>query len=182
MRAGFVFGLLPSWWSVASGHLNDPENHNDLNGTQDNRLRPYMSQNEWHTMLGQNRFTGTDLIIPDYQDSMYHEISILISTAIGLSHSALQFPKTVIVVKEDSLIQHAIAQQFSKSLVSEGCTDHDKVFLQRGGSVEDFANKFCIFLVELDSPILQSIDGETFVNLQSILLSAAGILWVTGGG
>ncbi|MCJ1262836.1 hypothetical protein MMC22_002706 [Lobaria immixta] len=182
MRAGFVFGLLPSWWSIASGHLNDPGNHNDLNGTQDNRLRPYISQNEWHTMLGRNRFTGTDLIIPDYQDSMYHEISILISTAIELSHSALQFPKTVIVVREDSLIQHAIAQQLSKSLVSEGCTDHDTVFLQRGGSVKDFANKFCIFLVELDSPILQSIDEETFVNLQSILLSAAGILWVTGGG
>lgn len=182
MRAGFVFGLVPGWWSTASGHLDNPRNQDDSNGTQDSWLRPYISKNEWHTILSRNRFTGTDVIIPEYQDAMCHEVSILISTALELSPNAVQFPKTLIVVSEDSSIQQAIAQKISKSLISKGCTGLETVLLQRAGSVEDFTKKFCIFLAELDKPILQSMDADTFVKLQSILLSAAGILWVTNGG
>lgn len=176
MRAGFVFGLLPGWWSTASEPPRNP------GGIQDNRLRPYVSKDEWCTIFGRNGFTGTDLIIPDCKDTMSHEVSILISTALDLSPSALQFPKTMIVVSEDSSMQKAIAQKISKSLTSQGCTDHEIVVLQKGVFVEDFSQKFCIFVAELEKPILQSMDAEIFNSLQSILLSASGILWVTSGG
>lgn len=181
LSAGFVFGLLPGWWSTESEHLLNPGDQNDLKDTQNNRLRPYISKNEWRTILCRNGFSGTDIIIPDYQDAMCHEVSILISTALELPPKVIQFPKTMIIVSEDSSIQQAIAQKLSKSLNSKGCTDHDIVDLQRGCSVEDFTQKFCIFLA-MDRPILQSMDANTFANLQSILLSAAGILWVTNGG
>lgn len=182
LSAGFVFGLLPGWWSIDSGHLLNSGNQNDLKDTQNSRLRPYISKNEWRTIFCRNGFTGTDVIIPDYQDTTCHEVSILISTALELPPKAIQFPKTLIIVSEDSSIQQAIAQKLSKSLSSKGCTDHDTVVLHRGCSIEDLTQKFCIFLVELDKPILKSMDANTFVNLQSILLSAAGILWVTSGG
>ncbi|KAB2571677.1 Reducing polyketide synthase PKS2 [Lasiodiplodia theobromae] len=45
----------------------------------------------------------------------------------------------------------------------------------------DAADKLCIVLSELDSPVLSTATPETFAQVQKLLTKSAGVLWVTRG-
>lgn len=154
----------------------------NLEETEDNQsYGPLISTEDWHTILDRNGFSGTDLVIPDYQDTTCHEISIIISTALDLVPKPSTVPETLIVVA-DSSIQQDIAHRLQNSLISKGSSRVDILSLQESVSSQDISTKLCVFLTEFGRPFLHSLDAKTFLNLQSVLTSAQGFLWVTSGG
>lgn len=54
--------------------------------------------------------------------------------------------------------------------------------LRWGSNFEDFSGKDCVSLVELDTPLLESIAKEDFLGLQQIVGHASDLLWVTSSG
>ncbi|KAI9842656.1 MAG: Type I Iterative PKS [Sclerophora amabilis] len=166
-RAGFAFGLLPGWWLSAEDYRS---------------WGPCISKPQWHDVLCRNDFSGNDLVIPDFQDSTCHEFSIIISTAVEKSSTPPHFPKTRIIISEDSSTQRIIAQKLENYLLSKGAMDCDVLSIQNAIVATDIGETFFIVLTELEHPLLATLDEETFKNMQRILTSASGLLWVTGGG
>lgn len=133
-------------------------------------------------------FSGTDIAIPDFQDPTCHEISIILSTAVekppGPNPSLVQvrYPDTLIVLTESSVFESSIAEKLKEHLRSQGNTACDIVSLQQASVANDLNRRFCIFLHELEMPLLSNLGAEAFRQLKHILTTVPGLLWVTKGG
>lgn len=156
-------------------------------GNEDYRQwSPCISTNEWHDLLCRTGFSGTDIAIPDFPDPACHEFSILLSTAVERSPAPTpglpQFPDTLIVLTECSSLQSNIANKIKEKLTSQGSPTCDVVSLSQASAAKDLNRSFCIFLNELEKPLLSNLDAATFTQLQHIVTTVPGILWVTNGG
>jgi acyl transferase domain-containing protein/NADPH:quinone reductase-like Zn-dependent oxidoreductase/SAM-dependent methyltransferase len=168
-RGGFTFGLLPGWWLSRDGYRS---------------WGPTMPPGKWGDVLRRNGFTGTDFVINDYQGEVYQELSVIVSTAKEIVHRpaepALEAPRPAIslLTMRGSVVQQEVAGRIKEKLSALGL-ECDVRHL-RGD--ESLADSVVISMVELDQPLLHSVDEATFVEIKSVLLGAKGLVWVTGGG
>ena len=166
-RGGFAFGLLPGWWLSLDNYRS---------------WGPTMTPKKWDQVLKTNSFSGTDHVLSDYHDSACQELSIIVSTALERSPPQTLLPKTMIVAAEGSLEQQKIARKVQDSLYLKCSPTCEIVSLEECATVADISERFCIFLPELEVPLLHQLNEESFASLQSVLTSVKGILWVTNGG
>ena len=166
-RGGFAFGLLPGWWLSLDNYRS---------------WGPTMTPKKWDHVLSINSFSGTDYVLSDYHDTTCQELSIIVSTALERSPPQISLPKTMIVATEGSLGQERIAQKIQDSLYLKCSPTCEIVSLQECATVADISERVCIFLMELDCPLLSQLNEESFASLQSIITSVKGTLWVTNGG
>ena len=168
IRTGFAFGLLPGWWSSVE---------------KNRQWGPTIAEQDWHEILMQNGFSGTDFIFRDYLDDRCHETSMMVSTASELAPNPLAIPKTVILVADDcSPQQELLARKVKISLERLGSPSCDVLPIHNAGAIIDLEEKFVIFLPEIDDPFLRDIRSEQFGILKQLILLTKGILWVTQGG
>src|SRR5947209_3877356 len=66
LSTSLYFGLLPGWW---------------LSSETFRAGGPLISEAQWDKVLGENGFSGLDLVLKDARDEDVHDISVLISTA-----------------------------------------------------------------------------------------------------
>ena len=83
---------------------------------------------------------------------------------------------------EGSSFEQNIGSEIRDRLVSTRNADCDIVSLDQVAITSNLNLRFCIFLVEIESPILSNLDAQTLAKLQHILTSVPGLLWVTSGG
>lgn len=150
-------------------------------GNEDYRQwSPCISTNEWHDLLCRTGFSGTDIAIPDFLDPICHEFGILLSTAVERLPAPVpdlpQYPDILIVLTECSLIQNAVANKIKEDLISRGASACDIVSIPNASAVNDLARRFCIFLNELEKPLLSNLDSATFTQLQQIITTATGVV------
>lgn len=169
MRSGFIFGLLPGWW---------------LSSEKSRQWSPCISIGSWHEILTQQGFSGTEIVLRDFQSECCHELSIIISTAIDESResaSSLCLPKTVIVT-EDRMAKDSVAQKLGFQLQSLGVRECSILPLHQTASISDLSKIFCIVLCEIERPLLFNLQRDEYYNCRRLLISAGGTLWVTKGG
>ena len=106
----------------------------------------------------------------------------MVSTALEAAPPTLSIPKTSIIVTEGSAAQQEVAQQLRDAVLSSSTSPCDIISLSEAASMHDISERFCVFLTESDMPILQELDQGSFPQLQSVLTSAQGIVWVSKGG
>ena len=85
------------------------------------------------------------------------------------------------------LIQSANPSPFSKAVVSELSKHLIEGPVEISSKIEDIATagldgKVCIFLAEIDAPILHTCTEPLWLSLQAMLSSASRVLWITCGG
>lgn len=160
-------------------------------GSEDYRQwSPCVSTNQWHDLLCRTGFSGTDIAIPDFLEPNCHEFSILLATAVervpALALSPRlglpQYPDISIILADHSLIQDVTANKVKEHLISKGASICDIVSIPEASATNDLNRRFCIFLNEMEKPFLSNLDAVTFQQLQRIITTAPGILWVTNGG
>ena len=169
LRGGFIFGLLPGWWLAMEDYR---------------QWSPCVSTRSWHEVLTQHGFSGTDIVLADYQNDSCHESSIMVSTAVeepGQEPSSVCLPKTIIVVA-DQIADGLIAQQVEIKLRSLGVPDLSICSLHQTASMSGLDEIFCIFLIELEKPLLYDLTPEEYQYVRRLLVSTKGTLWVTKGG
>lgn len=94
-----------------------------------------------------------------------------------------QYPDTLIVISTQcSLTQTGLANKLKEELVSKGTPTCDILPISDASAANNLGRRFCIFLAELEKPLLADLDAATFAQLQHIITTAHGILWVTNGG
>lgn len=83
---------------------------------------------------------------------------------------------------QQSPIQRDIASRLADSLSSSGSTKCHVVSLEQAFSSGDLDDTFCIFLIELEKPLVMNLSEITFALLKRIVTKVSGLPWVTNGG
>ncbi|KAM3083977.1 hypothetical protein ACMFMG_001916 [Clarireedia jacksonii] len=158
----FAFALQPSWWHKI----------------EDNRRNsPYISEQKWHELLGENGFTGADIVFRDYEVPECHEWSIIVSTA---SESVPQdIPSVIIIADPTSSNQQELARRFQTQPDLNPITNFTVMSLTEAAASPLVSTSSILFLSEIERPILRNMNPETFTSLQKLLLAAHKVLWVS---
>lgn len=130
-------------------------------------------------------FTGTELVLRDYESDLCHEMSFMVSKAVeeqqnGSLESSSQ-KRYKLIMEKNSKFQQRIAEELQRYGQSQNC-DCDIFTLEEAAETPGFKEHSCIFLPELENPLLTSMDEKTYDTLKTFLLSSSHILWLTKGG
>ncbi|CAI6100676.1 unnamed protein product [Clonostachys chloroleuca] len=156
-----IFGTLPGWW---------------LRNDEYRTCGPCISTTTWDKALKGNGFSGLDTVIHDSNDQANRICSTLVTTAVQPSSNHRNLLDIVILVDEQTL---RVAENVKSSLLS-GITTSIKVLLVSQMQNYAFSGKFCISLLELTRPVLESMMNRDFTTLRGLLSGASGVLWVRG--
>jgi hypothetical protein len=154
LRTSFIFGCLPGWW---------------LSSEPFREWGPLVSADRWNTLLRQNQFTGTDLII----DGPYRSTELsgaMISTASSGDPNSVSLV-TVIRTKTSSS-QRSLAlriKQFGESIGAP---------VEIADSAREVSRGACVFLTTMDEFSFESLNQEDYDTLKANLCRAKRIVWV----
>lgn len=98
-----------------------------------------------------------------------------------MSLDLLHFRNATIIVDLQSHIQQSIAKELKQYFVSGRKVSCRILSLEQVSSSTDLEDTFCLFLVEMATPLLSSLDERSLATLKQILAKVPGLLWVTGG-
>ena len=135
-------------------------------------------------MLAGNGFSGTDLIFRDYESDVCHEWAIIVSTAVEPVSFPVASPSILIIVdtNESSVVKEDLATLVQAELTLLKVGSCKIVSLEEAAAASDLPNSYCIFLGELEHPILRKLEQKSLTALQSVLKSTAKVLWVSNSG
>ena len=183
----FPFATLPGWW------LGEPESElramqdfldlPELEGTVTTKEAfredgPLLTENQWDRTLKRSGFSGVDRSLHDFPGEAVHSHSVLISTA------SIQVERSSGIVKDWIIVQSQESSRYSLSALTEHVKDIAGnvpllVSLSQISKM-DLKDHYCIFLDELECPMLASVSSQTYEAIQT-LCTAAGVLWVVQG-
>ncbi|KAA8646574.1 Type I Polyketide synthases (Type I PKS) [Aspergillus tanneri] len=168
IRTAFIFGLLDDWWRGM-----EPERKHS----------PCVNEAQWNEYLVKSGFSGCDVAIPDYSNSICQEACLILSTAIETRVVQQSPPPPVhILFTQSSTAQLAMAQHLERRL--KRSTDLTITL----GSLEDTVlSQPCpeavhVSLVETDTPFLYDVTEEDFRLLHHWLILSTKVVWVNSGG
>lgn len=91
----------------------------------------------------------------------------------------LQFDADIVIIRGETDQQYALASSLSDKL--ESLTGSRPTTGTLASVATQSEQKLCIFLAELDQPLLANLDAVNFEALQRLLTTVQGILWVVQG-
>ncbi|KAL8725437.1 MAG: hypothetical protein Q9181_006419 [Wetmoreana brouardii] len=166
----FVFGLLPGWW----------------HGTEDiRRWGPLVSEDAWHSLLQATGFSVADVSFRNSAGNSLDEASIMIGTALDEPVEAPQYPHVVIL--DEGVLDNLRPDKTRTSLIHQL---HHTITKEYGVECEvlsdfstvpkDLGNTTFILISSDHSMGLVGLSAHKYANLQKLVKSAAGLLWVFG--
>ena len=168
---GFIFGLVPGWW-LRRGEWWENDKKMDQG--------PLLTEEQWARVLPMAGFSGLDMIFRDYEVMPYHRISVLVTTAASKEQEQnlpqLSGAPCAIVIDKGSDTQWEIANQLKEKYLHQAAIFGLAEVKDR---LRTYATVVC--LVELDRPVLITIDEENFAAVKHIALNARRTLWVSDG-
>ncbi|KAJ5516222.1 hypothetical protein N7527_007782 [Penicillium freii] len=167
VRSTFTFGLLERFW---------------LNSGADSRPGPCFDERQWDELLLQTGFSGLDLLLPEFDGTISHAFSLMVSTAAEEPPAAYPIPEIEIVYDVAESGQQELAQFLVKYCQSNKLAPVRSSSVQEAMEYKSENSLLRIFLLELHVPILSDIQPELFQQLQSLLSSASQVLWINQGG
>lgn len=95
----------------------------------------------------------------------------------GISNSASGFGDPIVIVHGDSDEQRLMSSKLVDTLTREAGMEIET------GTLSDVKidGKLCLFLAEINEPLLSTLTPEQFTKLQQVLTKVQGILWVVRG-
>ena len=159
-----ILGALPSWWA----------------GENDGRTtRPTLTTEKWDDTFRRNGFGGLDLVINDFHDPRTQCSSILATVAQPVELEHLDQDVLIIEADEPSKEAKTLSEKLSQQLQAVG-TDSKTVSFTESRK-EEFEGKACVFLAELEKPLLFDISHMDFDLVKRLIAESGSLLWVTQG-
>ena len=171
----FVNGLLPDWW---------------LGEEAERESNPLLSTPTWDRYLRGAGFTGVDLELHDCENTkIYTSVTIMSTVPMPLPLKLRVDPENMVIVTSNKAgcppsgwlkgLQDSIA----------ACTEGGGKKLHIVQDLESasataawYADKICIFVGEVDEPILYDLDLASLEGIRAMSIGSKGLLWVTRGG
>jgi NADPH:quinone reductase-like Zn-dependent oxidoreductase/SAM-dependent methyltransferase len=169
VRTNFAFGLLPGWWRYQDGYRT---------------FSAGISDAVWDDILRKHGFSGIDLNLQDYEDTICHEHSAIITTAAAEVKNRPDLPPLILIVLDSaSTIQQDVAKKLEASLQAAGVPQTINRSLEEAAQMPNLSDWFCIMIIDLEeSPILAKMNPTEYQQVKTLLLADGGMLWVTRGG
>ena len=138
---------------------------------------PLLTEKQWDGLLKQTEFSGLDRSLQDYPEEVVHSHSVMLSTVSAAEHR--EVPKDLVIVQSHDSSRLSI--DILKEELSVVTGRFPWILNLEQISHMDLKDSHCIFLDELEHPMLAKISATDFQAVQN-LCSAAGVLWVVQGG
>ncbi|KAL0930000.1 beta-ketoacyl synthase domain-containing protein [Colletotrichum truncatum] len=168
----FIFGLLPGWWQ-----------------SQDGSDHTTITTSSWDNILRDAGFSGVDLEVPDSESDMMHTNSIIMSTVPITEEQKLKLDKAsdqdrfVVVSSNKTPLPLGFVDLLSQRI--QALTGHDSVapdhLILEKSSLDKYKNKICVFVGEIDKPILEDLGTVLMEGVRAMVTQCKGLLWVTTG-
>ncbi|PTB67225.1 hypothetical protein BBK36DRAFT_1158066 [Trichoderma citrinoviride] len=178
----FVKGLFPSWWSG--------QRHSEQNVESS----PLLSVSLWDRSLQESGFTGIDVELHD-SDNVDRFVSATIMSTLSqqpAGQSGIDVAKVVIVTSEKAgnppsewlkSLQNSIASSFTDVAGAEGKAIPSVQSIESTAATAAwYADKICIFIGEMNEPILHNLDAASLKGIKAMSTGCKGLIWVTRGG
>ncbi|EAW12416.1 type I polyketide synthase [Aspergillus clavatus NRRL 1] len=153
-----IFGTLPGWW---------------LGEEAERQSSPSLTIPEWQAAMKSTGFDGIDMELHDCEDEDFYAFSVLMASA-AIPDPAI-YPQFTIVYKE-----MPPPKWLHKLITSLEKLTTFKPDVQQLGAF-DAEGKTCLFLGEMHEALLDEPGSAEFGFIQSLLIQAAGVLWVSRG-
>ncbi|KAB8221883.1 hypothetical protein BDV33DRAFT_229960 [Aspergillus novoparasiticus] len=166
-----VLGLLPEWWDAKS-----------------NGLTTSLDAVSWDQLLKDAGFSGTDIAVSDSKGETAHETSTIISTVPPINMVPLPRSEDIIIVTSSRAgVPPPQWLETLQSLISRldpdtAPTPLPDICVLESTSAESYTGKICLFLGEINHPILRDMDATAFEAIKAMTTTCKGLLWVTRGG
>lgn len=162
----FGFGVLPEWWS--------------RNGESESVVRrQILTEAQWDSILKENDFSGTDLVIRDYEDEVAHCASVIISTAPSSSQAADDAARILMIVSEGDDQQKKLAQLLSEQLPAPLRNRVLVVPFEQLKDTRVSATDYVVFLADLSGSLLAEMSEPTLKLIKDLIRQLGNLLWVT---
>ena len=155
-----VFGTLPGWW---------------LSKEPERKYSPNMPLSMWERVLSESGFSGLDFEVHDSEDPDNYLMSVIMTTAKVESPPSL--PQSTSIVYSGAPPPSDWLATLSRS-ISDVTSTTTKVESLDG---LDASGKICIFVSEIDEPLLDNMSSSSFDAVKSLLNNADGVLWLSRG-
>lgn len=165
---GFIFGLLPGWW---------------LSEEPERKSSPSLSVPMWDRVLRGAGFGGIDLEIRDYEnDGDMYAISNMLATASPRQFK-LASDSIVIVTSDKAPPPSNWLQSLQESIakITGGALPAVQSLEAPSATAETYNTKICVFVGEIDQPILHTLDAASLRSVKTMTTACKGLLWVTRG-
>lgn len=161
----FGFGVLPDWWS-GDGDSFTP--------------RQTITEAEWDSVLRQNDFSGTDLIIRDCEDDATQYASIIVSTASPYTGevAADRTDRVLIVVSEDHEHHKNSLDFLVETMIHNMEYEVLVVPLDKLQDTQVYSTDFVVFLADLGGDLLAGISSSVFGLIKSLIERMGLLVWV----
>lgn len=183
----FPFATLPEWW------LREPEDElrlvkdfmqldkleeEDFKGKEESRADgPLLTEIQWDRILKQTGFSGVDRSLHDYPGESVQANTVVVSTALFDDEPLVS--RDLIIIQSHESSRYSI-DELKDALSTLPQANPVRVLPLAEVAHMDLKRYDCIFLDELESPMLSKISGPEYQAIQN-LCTALGILWVVEG-
>ncbi|KAK0641933.1 hypothetical protein B0T16DRAFT_334009 [Cercophora newfieldiana] len=157
----FVFGFLQGWW---------------LSEEEERKFSPSLTVPMWDRVLHQSGFRGVETEVRDCEDDELYSFSVISSTASG---PPPQFDFDISFITASKDIPENWLDKLRVSIGLLTCTVPTTQTLEE--ATFD-GSKVCIFIDNLDVPVLGSASLEQFEGLKDMCTKSKGVLWISRGG
>ena len=171
---------------------------------------PLLTEIQWDQILKRSGFTGVDYSLDDYPGESVQANSVLVSTVSSegdrmltrVDHNSDNYPGQSVqphndlartlsseidprVSRDVTIIQSHESSRYSIDELQDALSTVLQVGSMRVLSLAEVAhidlkNNLCVYLDELESPMLARISGQEYRAIQN-LCTALGVLWVVEG-
>ncbi|KAI1781283.1 putative polyketide synthase [Hypoxylon cercidicola] len=156
----------------------------------DHQTSPTPTVSFWDGVLRDAGFSGVDLEVHDLQSDIMHASSIIMSTVplaenqksdLGRANSR---ESIAMVTSSKTPPPPGFIDMLAcriEALISIGTPTPVHLTLE-DSSLDAYKNKICIFVGEMDKPMLADLDAARMEGLRAMVTQCSGLLWVTTGG
>ncbi|KAI1179866.1 putative polyketide synthase [Nemania sp. FL0916] len=160
VSAPAMFGCLPGWWSSVDDYRS---------------MGPCISEKKWDSILRLSDFSGTDIVLHDYD--AIHSVNCMISTAVERNPEAIgdtKYPVRIVTGFNDRGTEDPLLTV----LVREAC-EHEKIGAF-ADAVQDKAlhDSLVVIVYHRLWPMLDHLTDEEYRQLNTTLLKAKAILCI----
>lgn len=160
LEGQLIFGTLPGWW---------------LGEEPERQTSPNASLDMWKQVLSETGFTGVDFDVPDYQEPEYQSARVMLSRA----STTIKAPISIVQANDENADSTKWASQLADTIHSHTGITPSVVRLR---DIELWRETTCIFTAEMEGPLVDRLTATAFTDLQKLLISSSGLLWLSCGG